>query len=120
MGEFAPQSLQIVWEYSPANGDRLPYSFRLGSAQRLPNGNTLITDSKNSRIIEVTGAGEIVWSYRVDYFSKFYSAQKLDDGNVLISDQQGHLQWDLRLPPFGTETVKLRYVVKKRGEVSGV
>ena len=32
-------------------------------ADRLPNGNTLITDSLNHRVIEVTPQGEIVWEY---------------------------------------------------------
>ena len=42
--EFDPTTYQIVWEYSPANGDPLPDSLSgTGSAQRLPNGNTLIT-----------------------------------------------------------------------------
>ena len=32
-------------------------------ADRLPNGNTLITDSLNHRVIEVTPRGKIVWEY---------------------------------------------------------
>jgi hypothetical protein len=32
-------------------------------ADRLPNGNTLITDTLNHRVIEVTPEGEIVWEY---------------------------------------------------------
>ncbi|WP_018256496.1 aryl-sulfate sulfotransferase [Halomicrobium katesii] len=32
-------------------------------ADRLPNGNTLIVDSLNHRVIEVTPTGEIVWEY---------------------------------------------------------
>ena len=32
-------------------------------ADRLPNGNTLITDTLNHRVIEVTPTGEIVWEY---------------------------------------------------------
>ena len=35
----------------------------MASAQRLPNGNTLVTDSATGRIIEVTKAGEIIWEY---------------------------------------------------------
>jgi PGF-CTERM protein len=30
-------------------------------ADRLPNGNTLVTDSANDRVIEVTSEGEVVW-----------------------------------------------------------
>jgi hypothetical protein len=32
-------------------------------ADRLPNGNTLITDTMNHRVIEVTPTGEVVWEY---------------------------------------------------------
>ncbi len=31
--------------------------------ERLPNGNTLITESDGGRLLEVTPAGEIVWEY---------------------------------------------------------
>lgn len=36
-------------------------------ADRLPNGNTLVTDSLNHRVIEVTPSGEIVWEYYVTW-----------------------------------------------------
>ena len=32
-------------------------------ADRLPNGNTLITDTLNHRVLEVTPTGEVVWEY---------------------------------------------------------
>ncbi len=35
----------------------------LSSAQRLPNGNTLIDSGTHGRFIEVTSAGEVVWEY---------------------------------------------------------
>jgi hypothetical protein len=34
-----------------------------GTGQRLPNGNTLITESDNGRAFEVTKDKEIVWEY---------------------------------------------------------
>lgn len=60
--ELDPVSGEIVWEY---RGDP-PESFftsSRGSAQRLPNGNTLITDSMSGRVFEVTPGGEIVWEF---------------------------------------------------------
>ena len=36
-------------------------------ADRLPNGNTLVTDSLNHRVVEVTPRGEIVWEYYVGW-----------------------------------------------------
>jgi hypothetical protein len=62
--EFDPQSLEIVWDYPGPDQPRL-YSSFLGSQSRLPNGNTLIAESNNGRIIEVTQNRDIVWEYRV-------------------------------------------------------
>jgi hypothetical protein len=60
--EIDPLTNKIEWEY---RGDP-PESFDsewLGSAQRLPNGNTLIGDGWNGRAIEVTKQGEVVWEW---------------------------------------------------------
>jgi hypothetical protein len=40
----------------------------MGSAQRLPNGNTLITEASFGRFFEVTKEGEIVWDYVNPFF----------------------------------------------------
>lgn len=60
--EFNPFTKQIVWQYK---GDKKHpfYSRTCGTNQRLPNGNTLITESDNGRAFEVTRDGEIVWEY---------------------------------------------------------
>lgn len=50
---------EIVWTYTA--GDF--FTRGEGAQQRLPNGNTLITESEQGRIIEVTRSGEIVWEY---------------------------------------------------------
>jgi hypothetical protein len=61
--ELDPLSREIVWEYkAPEPSDF--YTRGRGSAQRLPNGNTLITESKAGRAFEVTRRGEIVWEFR--------------------------------------------------------
>jgi hypothetical protein len=60
--EFDPVTFEIVWLYSGTPPDSF-YSFGLGSALRLPNGNTLITESTRGRAIEVTPAKDIVWEY---------------------------------------------------------
>lgn len=46
------------------------YSSFISSAQRLPNGNTLITEGTSGRIIEVTPTQDIVWEYISPYYSK--------------------------------------------------
>jgi hypothetical protein len=92
--EFDPVTLEIRWQYNkalfmspppesenkreqafpamlPGNPMTEVFGYRfysplVCSAQRLENGNTLITEGLSSRIFEVTRAGETVWEY-VDY-----------------------------------------------------
>jgi hypothetical protein len=59
--EFEPFTLKELWQY-PDGEDRL-YSKTCGTSKRLPNGNTLITESDNGRAIEVTHDKKIVWEY---------------------------------------------------------
>ena len=42
----------------------------LSSAQRLPNGNTFITEGSGGRLIEVTKEHEVVWEYISPYWGK--------------------------------------------------
>lgn len=49
---------EIVWQY-----DRDFYSRFISGVQRLPNGNTLITEGIPGRLIEVTPAGRVVWEF---------------------------------------------------------
>lgn len=44
-------------------------------ADRLPNGNTLITDTLNHRVMEVTPTGEVVWEYYATWGP--YDAERL-------------------------------------------
>jgi hypothetical protein len=60
--EFDPFTSEIVWQYE-GDKDHPFYSTTCGTCQRLPNGNTLITESDNGRAFEVTRAGKIVWEY---------------------------------------------------------
>lgn len=72
--EIDPVSLEIVWQYTPTEaGFQEPldsyrfYSPYISSAQRLPNGNTLITEGADGRILEVTRSHELVWEYISPY-----------------------------------------------------
>jgi hypothetical protein len=60
--EFDPETLEIVWVYK-GDEDNVFYSATCGSEQRLPNGNTLITETDRGRAFEVTHEGEIVWEF---------------------------------------------------------
>lgn len=60
--EFDPLTGQVIWYYR-GNASEPFYSAFCGTAQRLPNGNTLITESDNGRAFEVTREREIVWEF---------------------------------------------------------
>jgi hypothetical protein len=60
--ELDPFSQEVVWSYEGAPG-RPFYSETCGSNQRLPSGNTLITESDYGRAFEVAPDGTIVWEY---------------------------------------------------------
>jgi hypothetical protein len=60
--EVNPLTGEIEWEYKEDPPERF-YSYGKGSAQRLPNGNTLICDGDNGRSVEVTRTGEKVWEW---------------------------------------------------------
>ncbi len=60
--EFKPDSAQPLWEF-PGNTAEHLNSAILGCAQRLPNGNTLITEGEGGRIVEVAPDKSVVWEY---------------------------------------------------------
>ena len=61
--------MELVWEYTAEHSGYLGgdparfYSRYKSAAQRLPNGNTLITESNCGRMLEITREHEIVWEY---------------------------------------------------------
>lgn len=56
---------EIVWIYAAAPSARSWYAPITSNAQRLPNGNTMITDGEAGRIFEVTREGKTVWDFRI-------------------------------------------------------
>ena len=64
----------------------------LGGQRRLPNGDTLLTDSNNSRVVEVNSKDQPVWQYFTNDPAGNSAplptrAIRLKDGETLISDQ---------------------------------
>ncbi|WP_439028696.1 aryl-sulfate sulfotransferase [Haloarchaeobius sp. DT45] len=51
-------------------------------ADRLPNGNTLVTDTLNHRILEITPNGEVVWEYYATWGP--YDAERLGTGDESV------------------------------------
>ncbi|WP_224268075.1 arylsulfotransferase family protein [Haloprofundus salinisoli] len=68
----------VGWELSEAEGVAFAWP---RDADRLENGNTLITDSANQRIVEVNESGETVWSVRTQYIP--YEAERLPEGETV-------------------------------------
>ena len=72
--EFSPVTLKVSWAHGPKQlGFRDGYKFYsdyVSSAQRLPNGNTLITNGAVGQLQEVTPKHEIVWEYISPYYNK--------------------------------------------------
>jgi len=86
---------KIVWQYGRtglagcgANELNSP-----NSAELLANGHILIADENNNRVIEVTRAKAIVWSYGScsgTELSGAAFASRLPDGQTLITDSNNH------------------------------
>ena len=75
--EINPVTLEVVWMYSAAEAGYAPilndshfYSILVSSAQRLPNGNTLICEGANGRLIEVRPDCQTVWEYIAPYWDR--------------------------------------------------
>lgn len=75
--EINPVTWEVEWQYTPTEAQfQAPldsyrfYSPYISSAQRLPNGNTLITEGADGRIFEVTREHGLVWEYVSPYKNK--------------------------------------------------
>jgi hypothetical protein len=75
--EFDPVTRELEWTYG---GDQQTDFFTqmCGANHRLPNGNTLITESDYGRAFEVTPDREIVWEYVNPHFAG-------KDGNLIAT-----------------------------------
>ncbi len=84
--EIDPLTQEVAWEYMGTPADPF-FSFTCGTAERLSNGNTLITESNAGRAFEVSPDGRIVW--------EFINPYTAGEGNELIAT----LFEVIRLPP---------------------
>lgn len=74
-GVFPPG--KIVWQYT-GEPDQMFHSVAVSNAQRLPNGNTLITCGVHGLIFEVTYDGRLVWKYMNPVFRRGPKIKKLE------------------------------------------
>ncbi len=71
--EFDPITLEIIWEYSIGGSEKFQFfSHYVSNAQRLPNGNTMVTEGSDGRIFELTEDKQIVW----EYMSPFHGTEE--------------------------------------------
>jgi hypothetical protein len=64
----------ITWEYRDSPRENF-FTALMGAAQRLANGNTLITESMFGRLFEVDRDGRVCWEYVVPYFSAYHDEE---------------------------------------------
>lgn len=74
---------KIAWEY--VEGPEFHSSWG-GAVQRLPNGNTLITNTHYGEVFETTPAGEIVWRF---------INPRVDDGSTLPTPTGLNGRWNI-------------------------
>ncbi len=117
--EFDPITLEIVWQYTPleagfflfTDGSKF-YSSYISAAQRLPNGNTLITEGSDGRLIEVTPEHEIVWEFINPYFNTMFERFK---NNMVYRAYRVPYEWvpqlerpiEVSIEPLNVETFKV-------------
>ncbi len=99
--EIDPRNNQIVWSLDAGSGviDKISFfSPIVGGAQRLPNGNTLITDGTRGHLFEVTKDKKLVW----DMLSPYYTKQTgLFPNNFLFKTRrysESEINWPEKLP----------------------
>ncbi len=97
--ELDPQTKKILWQYR-AEGF---YTLSQGYAQRLMNGNTLITESERGRAFEITRDGQIVWEY--------YHPDQQDASNSSHPESFGRRQWIYRMVRY--EPVFIESMLKR-------
>ena len=86
--EFDPFTQELLWSYGGQGAEF--YSKTCGTAARLPNGNTLITESDYGRAFEVTDEGEIVWEFmnlavtgsRDEFIATLFEVVRVSRGQV--------------------------------------
>lgn len=91
--EIDPETGEIVWtseswnggEGTLSDGSRFLYP---NHVEELPDGNWLVSDRLNSRVIEIDRDGKIRWQYKGA--RRQHAPKRLPNGNTLIADSDGN------------------------------
>ncbi len=113
--EIDPATKKIEWTYK-AQPILAFYSFMVSGAERLPNGNTLITEGATGRLFEVTLEGETVWEYVSPWIlpSKFGPTSAVFRSHRIAENDPRLSRLDLSAAPY--EALNERIA---RGEMLG-
>lgn len=90
--EINPVTKEIVWQYIGNDADLPNWTFSstfIGSARRLPNGNTLIDEGMTGRIFQVTPKHKVVWEYINPY-----------EGRMSLGGRIVNMRWVYRAQPI--------------------
>jgi hypothetical protein len=69
-------SWEPAWTLTRAGGEAFDWP---RDADRLPDGTTLVTDTRNARLLVVNEAGEVQWQKRLNYRAIPYESDRLPD-----------------------------------------
>lgn len=109
--EISPDK-KIVWKYEAKQKDGYKGRIEIHAFQRLADGNTMVAESGNSRIVEVNAKGEVVKSVplkvkKSDAHRDTRRVRKLDNGHYLVChegegcvreyDGDGKVTWEYTL-----------------------
>ncbi len=115
--EINPKTSKVVWTLDGGAGaiDKVRlFAAIVGGAQRLPNGNTLITDGPKGHIFEVTPGGKLVW----DMISPYNTEQTgLFPNNFLFKARiygENEIKWPAKIAPaFDSVAFNLHNLLSK-------
>ena len=91
--EIDPKEKRIQWQYRQEGF----FTLSQGFAQRLVNGNTLITESERGRAFEITRDGKMVWEY--------YHPETQDHSNSEHPENYGRRQWIYRMQRYSPDFI---------------
>ena len=115
--EINPKTNTIVWQSDGGPGaiDKVKFFAAIvGGAQRLDNGNTLITDGTRGHVFEVTRDGKLVWDMLSPYTTKITG---LFPNNFLFKTRryaESEIKWPQKIAPaFNQFTFSLHNALGK-------
>jgi hypothetical protein len=102
--QIDPTTSEIVWTWPSSKGGELWSSYR-ADQQMLPNGNVLINEFVQGRLVEVTSGGEVVW----EFISPFRDEQNHDRVARIMFAERYPRNWIAFEPVAVTSTDRVKH-----------